>query len=66
MSLKKRLNRLLQHGLRYYTIASLVNIQIEDIEAFFNDTADRIVVDKIKILVDKLEYMEECIDYYGE
>ena len=66
MSLKKRLGRLLEHGLRYYTIVSLVNVTNEDIEAFFNDEADKAVVDKIKVLVDNLEKMENCIDYYGE
>ena len=66
MSLKKRLGRLLEHGLRYYTIVSLTGVTNEDIEAFLNDEADRIVVDKIKVLVDNLEKMENCIDYYGE
>ena len=66
MNLKKRLGRLLEHGLRYYTIANLVNITSEDVEAFFNDEADKAVVDKIKVLVDNLEKMENCIDYYGE
>ena len=66
MSLKKRLGRLLEHGLKYYTIANLVNITSQDVEAFFNDEADKAVVDKIKVLVDNLEKMENCIDYYGE
>ena len=66
MSLKKRLGRLLEHGLKYYTIANLVNITSQDVEAFFNDEADRVIVDKIKILVENLEKMENGINYYGE
>ena len=66
MSLKKRLNNLMQHGLRYYTISALIGITVEDIEDFYNDKASDDIVKKIRVLVDKLERMEENINYYGE
>lgn len=66
MSLKKRLNKLMQHGLRYYTISALIGITVEDIEDFYNDKASDDIVKKIRVLVDKLERMEENINYYGE
>lgn len=66
MSLKKRLNKLMQHGLRYYTISALIGITVEDIEDFYNDKASDDIVKKIKVLVDRLERMEENINYYGE
>lgn len=66
MSLKKRLNNLMQHGLRYYTISALIGITVEDIEDFYNDMASDDIVKKIKVLTDRLERMEENINYYGE
>lgn len=66
MSLKKRLNKLMQHGLRYYSISALIGITNEDIEDFYNDKASDDIVKKIKVLVDRLERMEENINYYGE
>ena len=66
MSLKKRLNNLMQHGLRYYTISALIGITVEDIEDFYNDKASDDIVKKIRALVDKLERMEENINYYGD
>lgn len=66
MDLKKRLNKLMQHGLRYYTISALIGITNEDIEDFYNDKASDDIVKKIKVLVDRLENMEKNINYYGE
>ena len=58
MDLKKRLNKLMQHGLRFYTISTLVGITTEDIEDFYNDKASDDIVRKIRVLVNKLERME--------
>lgn len=66
MSLKKRLNKLMQHGLRYYTISALIGITNENIEDFYNDKASDDIVKKVRVLVDKLENMEKNINYYGE
>lgn len=66
MSLKKRLGRLMSHGLRYYTISALIGITNEDIENFYNDKASDDIVKKVKVLVDRLENMEKNINYYGE
>ena len=66
MDLKKRLSKLMQNGIRYYTICSFINISNEDIEDFFDDKADADIVKKISVLVDKLEKMTDCINYYGE
>lgn len=66
MNLKKRLNNLMSHGLRYYTISALIGITTEDIEDFYNNKASDDIVKKIKVLVDRLENMEKNINYYGE